>query len=32
MGMIGEVADLSADVVLVRSGAGAPAAQPPSAG
>ncbi len=31
MGMIGEVADLSADVVLVRSGAGAPAAQPPSA-
>ncbi len=32
MGMIGEVADLSADVVLVGSGAGAPAAQPPSTG
>ena len=30
MGMIGEIADLSADVVLVRSGAEAPAAQPPS--
>ncbi|HTY98146.1 MAG TPA: YceI family protein [Solirubrobacteraceae bacterium] len=32
MGMIGEVAELSADIVLLRSGAGAPAAQPPSAG
>ena len=32
MGMISEVADLSADVVLVRSGAEAPAAQAPSAG
>ncbi len=28
IGMLGEVADLSADVVLERSGAGAPAAQP----
>jgi polyisoprenoid-binding protein YceI len=32
MGMMGEIADLSADVVLVRSGAGAPTAQPPSPG
>lgn len=32
MGMMGEVADLTADVVLVRDGAGAPAGQPPSAG
>ena len=32
MGMIGEVADLSADVVLVRSAAGGPAGQPSSAG
>ena len=31
MGMIGAVADLSADVVLVKSGAAAPAAQHPSA-